>query len=66
MGLKALSMTEFLTSHILLIGGLVLVTIGIIQGLTTAGLALIIAGMWASALGLCVGFSVAFKKLLAK
>jgi len=66
MGLKVFSITEFLISHILLIGGLVLVTVGIIQHLTTIGLALIIAGMWVGALGLCIGFSAAFKKLLAK
>ena len=66
MGLKVLGSKEFLISHILIIGGLVLVTIGIIQGLTTLGVALIIAGMWVGALGLCAGFGAAFKKLLEK
>ncbi|MFC2060704.1 hypothetical protein ACFLTZ_06445, partial [Chloroflexota bacterium] len=65
-GLKVLRMIEFITSHILLVGGLVLITIGIIQGSTTAGTVLIIVGIWAFALGLCVTFSAAFKKLHAR
>ena len=66
MGLKVLSTKEFLTSHILLVVGLILVTVGIIQGLTTLGAALIIVGMWVGAFGLCAVFSAAFKKLLEK
>ena len=48
--------------HILVVGGLVLVTIGLLQG----AMVLNIIGMWALALGLCVGLGAAFKKLLAK
>jgi len=66
MGLKVLSTKEFMISHILVVGGLVLVTVGILQGLTGLGVGLIIAGMWVGALGLCIGFGAAFKKLLAK
>ena len=66
MGSKLLTTTEFLMSHLLLVGGLVLVTLGVLQGLTTVGGVLIIAGMWAGALGLCIFFGAAFKKLLAK
>jgi hypothetical protein len=62
MGLKVYSMTEFLASHILLLGGLILFTIGFIQD---AG-ELIIAGVWAFALGVCIGFSAAVKRLMAK
>lgn len=66
MGLKVFSITEFLISHILLVGGLVLVTVGILQGLTSLGVALIIAGMWVAAVGVCAVFLAAFRKLLAK
>ena len=61
-GLKVLSITEFLVSHILLVDGLILVTIGLLQGVTV----LTVIGIWALALGLCLGFSAAFKKLAAK
>jgi len=66
MSLKVLSIQEWLSSHILLVGGLVLVTVGILQGLSSLGAGLIIAGMWVGALGLCFVFGAAFKKLLAK
>ncbi|MFC2016301.1 hypothetical protein ACFLUF_01160 [Chloroflexota bacterium] len=66
MGLKVFSTGEFIISHILLVGGLVLVTVGLLQGLTSLGAALIIAGMWVGALGPCIGFGAAFKKLIAK
>ncbi len=62
MGLKVLSIQEWLISHILLVAGLVLVTIGLLQG----ALVLNIIGIWCFALGLCLGFSYAFKKLAAK
>jgi len=62
MGLKVFSTAEFLVSHILLVGGLVLVTIGLLQGT----MVLTVIGIWALALGLCLGFSTAFKKLAAK
>ena len=69
MGLKVLSIKEFLISHILLVGGLILVSIGILLhdlGLTRLGVALFIAGMWVGACGLYVAFGFIFKKLLAK
>lgn len=62
MGLRVLSITEFLVSHSLLIGGLVLVTIGLLQGI----MVLNIIGIWTLALGLCVGVGAALKKLVAK
>lgn len=62
MGLKVLGIKELLISHILLIGGLVLVTIGLLQGF----MVLNIIGIWTFALGLCVFFGAAFGKLVAK
>jgi len=62
MGLKILSTTEFLVAHILLVGGLVLVTIGLLQGV----MVLNVIGIWALALGFCVEFGAAFKKLVSK
>jgi len=50
----------------MIVGGLVLITIGIIQGLTTAGVVLMIIGMWVGAIGLCTGFGTALKKILEK
>ena len=66
MGLKIFTTKEFIISHTLVIGGLILITAGILQGLSSLGAALIIVGMWVGALGLCIGFGTAFKKLLAK
>ena len=62
MGLKVLGIRDLLVSHILLVGGLVLVTIGLLQD----GMVLTIIGIWALALGLCSGFGAAFKKLASK
>ena len=62
MSLKVLSIQEWLSSHILLVGGLVLVTIGLLQ----EGVVLTIIGIWGFALGLCLGFGAAFKKLATK
>jgi len=62
MGLKVLSTTEFVVSHLLLVVGLVLVTVGLLQGF----MVLNVIGIWALALGFCVGFGAAFKKLAAK
>lgn len=62
MGLKVLSIQEWVISHILLVAGLVLVTIGLLQ----ETMVLNVIGMWAFALGLCLGFSFAFRKLAAK
>ena len=62
MGLKVLSVKEFILSHILLAAGLVLITLGLLQ----EGMALTVIGIWAIALGLCLGFGAAFKKLAAK
>ena len=62
MSLKVLSIQQFILSHILLVGGLVLITIGLLQ----EGMVLNVIGIWCFALGLCLGFSAAFKKLAAK
>ena len=62
MGLKVLSVQECIVSHILLVAGLVLITIGLLQG----AMVLTVIGIWAFVLGLCRGFSSTFKKLAAK
>lgn len=62
MGLKVLSIAEFLISHILITGGLVLVTVGLLKGITTMH----IAGMWVFAVGICFGLWSAFRKLAVK
>lgn len=62
MGLKVSGIREWITSHILLVGGLALLTVGLVQ----EGLGLVIAGIWAFALGLSIGFGAAFRKLMAK
>ena len=62
MGLNVLGTKEFVVSHILLVGGLVLVTIGLLQ----EAMVLNILGIWAIALGLCTGLGAAFKKLASK
>ncbi len=62
MGLKVFSMQELVVSHILLVGGLVLITVGLLQGT----MVLTVIGIWALALGLCIGFSAVFKKLVEK
>ncbi len=60
--LKVLSVKELVVSHILLVGGLILVTIGLLQG----AMVLNIIGIWALALGLCLGLGAIFAKLAAK
>ncbi len=60
--LKVLNVKEFVLSHILLVGGLVLVTIGLLQGV----MALNVIGIWVIALGLCLTFGYIFAKLAAK
>jgi len=62
MGLKILKTTEFVASHILLVGGLVLITVGLLQ----ETMVLNVIGIWAVALGLCTGLTAAFKKLIVK
>ncbi len=62
MGLKVFTIKELVTSHILIIGGLVLVTIGLLQG----AMVINIIGIWALALGFCIGLGAAYKKLVAK
>ncbi len=69
MGQKVLSIKEFLISHILLVGGLVFISIGILlhdMGLTRLGVVLFIGGTWLGAFGIYVAFGFIFKKLLAK
>ena len=60
--LKVLNVKEFVLSHILFVGGLVLITIGLLQ--ETMGLTVI--GIWVLALGLCLGAGFIFAKLVAK
>jgi len=60
--IKVMSVTEFLVSHLLLVGGLLLVTIGLLQGT----MVLNVIGIWAIAMGLCTGLGAALKKLSAK
>ena len=62
MGLKVLSVPLFIISHILLIGGLVLITLGLLKGTMLFN----IIGIWAFALGLCVSIGFSFKKLVSK
>jgi len=64
MGLKVLSVTELVASHILLLAGLILITVGLL--LDPISMALTVAGIWAVALGLCIGVGTAFKKLAEK
>ena len=62
MGLKVLSFPLFLISHLFLIGGLVLITLGLLNGPMLYN----IIGIWAFALGLCVAVGFSFKKLASK
>ena len=62
MGLKVLGVGEWLAAHILLVGGLVLITVGLLQDSTV----LTVIGIWAIALGACIGFGAAFKKMISK
>ncbi|MFC2032674.1 hypothetical protein ACFLUS_04880 [Chloroflexota bacterium] len=62
MGLKVLNLREWLTAHILLVVGLVLITVGLLQGV----MPLTVGGIWAIALGLCLVVGSAFKKLVEK
>ncbi|MFC1974611.1 hypothetical protein ACFLVA_01195 [Chloroflexota bacterium] len=62
MGLKVFGIKELLVSHILLVGGLVLITIGLLQD----AVVLNIIGIWVIALGLCIGLGAAFKELASK
>ena len=62
MGLKVLSRNQFILSHVLLVGGLILFSVGPALHIT----ALIFAGIWFFAGGMCVAFSSAFAKLAAK
>ncbi len=62
MGLKVMSVSQLLMSHVLLVAGLVLVTIGLLQDT----MVLNVIGMWVFVLGLCSGFMFAFRKVLSK
>ncbi|MFC2058277.1 hypothetical protein ACFLTS_01340 [Chloroflexota bacterium] len=64
MGLKLLTVTELIISHILLLAGLILLTVGLLLDPVSTGL--IVAGMWAVALGLCISIGTALKKLAEK
>jgi len=63
MGLKVLGIKEFIVSHVLIVVGLILITVGIVKG---PSVALIIAGIWVGAVGLCSLFGTAFKKIAEK
>lgn len=62
MGLKVLSFPLFLTSHIFIIGGLVMISLGLQKGTLLFN----IIGIWVFALGLCVSIGYSFKKLVSK
>jgi uncharacterized membrane protein YiaA len=62
LGFKIMSASEWLLSHILLVAGLVLVTIGLVQD----AMVLNIIGMWVFVLGLCLGFTFCFRNLHSK
>lgn len=57
--LQVLSFLEFFLSHLFLIAGLVLVTIGLLNG----NLVLTIIGIWIFMLGVCLGFTFTARKL---
>ena len=59
---KVLNIKELVLSHVFLIAGLVLVTIGLLQ----EAMVLNIIGIWVFAIGLCLGFTFAFGKLVGK
>lgn len=60
MGLKVLSVGEFIISHIFLIAGLVLITLGLLQ----ARVLFNVIGIWLVALGFCFAIGGCFKKLV--
>ena len=62
MSLKVLNIRDFLVSHILLVGGLVLVTMGLLQ----PNMNLNVIGIWTIALGLCLAIGNGFKRLSEK
>ncbi|MBL7074691.1 hypothetical protein ISS37_05555 [candidate division KSB1 bacterium] len=62
MGLKVLTIAQWIISHIFLIGGLVLITIGLANGT----MLLNIIGIWALAIGMCLAIGFSFKKLVEK
>jgi uncharacterized membrane protein YiaA len=62
MGLKVISIWEFIISHLFLVAGLILITVGMLND----EVALNIIGIWIFVLGLCLGFGFVFKRLAAK
>ena len=60
--LKVLSVRDWLISHILMVAGLVLITVGLLQDT----MVLNVIGIWLFVIGFCLGFSAAVKKLAAK
>ncbi len=62
MGLKVITIWEFIISHLFLLAGLILITVGMLND----EVALNIIGIWVFVLGLCLGFGYAFKKLASK
>jgi len=62
MGLSVMSIQEWIISHILFLGGLIVITIGLLND----SMGFTIAGIWAFVLGVCLGTSAIVKKLFAK
>ena len=62
MGLKVLSVFEFLLSHVLIAGGLVMITLGLLNSI----MVLNVIGIWVTMLGFCLAFTFTARKLYAK
>ncbi|MFC2066717.1 hypothetical protein ACFLUO_06670 [Chloroflexota bacterium] len=60
--LKVLNIKELILSHILIVGGLVLISLG----LAWDAVGYTIAGIWVLTIGLCVSLGAIFAKLMAK
>ena len=63
MGQKICTSKEFMASHIMIIVGLILITVGLALGLNKI---LFLIGMWVGVAGFCSLSSTAFKKLMEK
>jgi len=62
MGLKVLTLKQWILSHALLVAGLILITIGLLQG----GMVLNVIGIWAFTLGLCLLLGFSFARVISK
>ena len=63
MGLKILASREFMASHILVIVGVILITVGLALGIN---IIVFLVGIWVGAIGLYALFGAALKKILDK